>query len=151
MTYTPVEVRHIRLKRALFGYRRGMVDRTLTDVADSFEDVYRERGELADKVESLETELVRHRELETLLRTTLMSAEKAAHELKDQARREAQLILEEAHAVARAITREAVAERERLETNARRVRTLLTVALDAIEDAQMADGEDTPEPEAEAA
>jgi cell division initiation protein len=151
MAYTPVEVRHIRLKRALFGYRRGMVDRTLTDVADSFEDVYRERGELTDKVEALETELVRHRELETLLRTTLMSAEKAAHELKDQARREAQLILEEAHAVARAITREAVAERERLETNARRVRTLLTVALDAVEDAQIADGEDAPEPEAEAA
>ena len=151
MAYTPVEVRHIRLKRSLFGYRPGAVERTLTEIADSFEDVYRERGELADKVESLETELVRHRELETLLRTTLMSAEKAAHELKDQARREAQLILEEAHAVARAITREAVAERERLETNARRVRTLLTVALDAIEDAQMADGEDTPEPEAEAA
>jgi cell division initiation protein len=151
MAYTPVEVRHIRLKRSLFGYRRGAVERTLTEIADSFEEVYRERGELADKVESLETELVRHRELETLLRTTLMSAEKAAHELKDQARREAQLILEEAHAVARAITREAVAERERLETNARRVRTLLTVALDAVEDAQMAEGEDAPEPEAEAA
>lgn len=151
MAYTPVEVRHIRLKRTLFGYRRGTVERTLTEIADSFEDVYRERGELADKVESLETELVRHRELETLLRTTLMSAEKAAHELKDQARREAQLILEEAHSAARAITRDAVAERERLEANTRRVRTLLTFALDAVEDAQTAGDDDPPAQEAEAA
>jgi cell division initiation protein len=152
MTLTPVEIRHLKPPTTLLrGYDRETIDRLLDEIVASFEDVWRDRADLADKVEQLENDLVRYREIEGLLRTTLVSAEKAAHELRDQAKREAQLILEEAHAVARAITREAVAERERLETNARRVRTLLTVALDAVEDAQIADGEDAPEPEAEAA
>ena len=49
-----------------------------TRSSTSFEDVWRERADLADKVEQLEDDLVRYRELEGLLRTTLVSAEKAA-------------------------------------------------------------------------
>ena len=55
MRYTPVELRHVRLDRALFGgYKRAEADALLSDVADSFEDVWRERGELADKLEDVE-------------------------------------------------------------------------------------------------
>jgi cell division initiation protein len=133
MALTPVEIKHIRLRRALFGYRRPLVDQILDDVAGSFEDVWRDRADLADKVEQLEQELVRFRELEALLRTTLVSAERASHELKDQARREAELILEEAHAEARAVTRRAQAEREHLASEARRIRSLLHSALDVLE------------------
>jgi cell division initiation protein len=139
MALTPVEIKHIRLRRALFGYRRPLVDQILDDVADSFEDVWRDRADLADKVEHLEQELVRFRELEALLRTTLVSAERASHELKDQARREAELILEEAHTEARAVTRRAQAEREHLASEARRIRSLLRSALDALEVEDAAD------------
>jgi cell division initiation protein len=148
MADTPVELRHVSFRRALFGYRKATVDRVLESTIESFEDVWRERADLADKVEFLESEIVRHRELEALLRTTLISAEKAAHELKDQARREAELILTEAHGEARAITREAVAERARLKAEARKVKSLLASALDAVEDA---DVEDEAVEEAEAA
>ena len=58
-------------------------------MTDSFETVWRERADNSDRVELLEGELKRYRELEGLLRTTLVSAERAAHELKDQAKREA--------------------------------------------------------------
>jgi cell division initiation protein len=129
MALTPVEIRHIRLARRVVGYPRSRVDPLLAEIADSFEDVWRDRADLMDKVEHLEGDLVRYRELETLLRTTLVSAERAAHELKAQAKREAELILTEAHAEARAITREAAAERERLVAEARRVRALLQAAL----------------------
>ena len=40
---------------ACLGYKRHAVDQLLEEVADSFEDVWRERGELADSVEQLET------------------------------------------------------------------------------------------------
>jgi cell division initiation protein len=145
MSYTPVEVRHVRMKRGLFGYRRGAVDRVLEEIADSYELVWRERADLADKVEHLETDLTRHRELETLLRTTLTSAESAAQDLKDKARRESELILGEARSEARAITRDAAAERERLGAEIRRIKALLGAALDAVEDA------DGASPQAEAA
>lgn len=135
MSYTPVEIRHVRLRRGLFGYRRSVVDELLEDIADSYELVWRERADLADKVEHLEGDLTRHRELETLLRTTLTSAESAAHDLKDKAKREADLILSEAHAEARSVTREAAAEHERLRAEIRRIRALLGAALGAVDDA----------------
>jgi cell division initiation protein len=134
MSYTPVEIRHVKLRRGVFGYRRQHVDRLLEDVAASFEDVWRERADHADRVEALEGELTRYRELEALLRTTLVSAERSAHELRDQAKREADSILSEAHVAARTITRDARAEHERLELEARRVRLLLHAALDALDE-----------------
>ncbi|NUT56701.1 MAG: DivIVA domain-containing protein [Thermoleophilia bacterium] len=142
MALTPVEIRHVRLGRGLRGYSRAGVDRLLAEVADSFEDVWRERADLADKVEQLEADLVRHKELEGLLRTTLVSAESAAQQLREQARKEAETIVGEAHAEARAIARRAAAEKERLETELRRIKSLLRSALDSLDEA----GTDAREP-----
>jgi cell division initiation protein len=135
MSYTPVEIRHVKLRRGLIGYRRGSVDRLLEDVSTSFEDVWRERADHADRVELLEGELTRYRELETLLRTTLVSAERSGIELREQAKREAEAIVSEAHAAARSITMDARAERERLALESRRIRVLLNAALDALDEA----------------
>jgi cell division initiation protein len=136
MTITPVELHHLRFRRGFRGYSPAAVDRAIDEIAESFEAVWRERADFADRIEQLERELERHRDLETLLRTTLVSAEKSAHELKDQARREAAIVLAEAHAEARAVTRAAASERERLLAEARKVRALLEAALDSVEDAQ---------------
>jgi cell division initiation protein len=145
MAFTPVEIRHVSFKRGLFGYRTGAVDRTLTEIVESFEVVWRERADYADRIEQLQGELARHRDLETLLRSTLTTAEQAAHELRDQARREAALVLEEAHAEARRITHAALAERERLGTETVRIKALLGAALDAIEDAEPEEDEEQAE------
>jgi cell division initiation protein len=131
MALTPVEIRHLSPPAGLHGYKKDHVDRLFAEIAASFEDVWRERADLADKVEQLEQDLVRYKELESLLRTTLVSAERAASELKEQARREADVILAEAHGEARAVQRRALAENERLVLETRllkeRLRTVLTV------------------------
>jgi cell division initiation protein len=95
--------------------------------------VWRERADLADKIERVEEDLVRYRELETLLRTTLVSAERASQDLKEQARRETQITLDEAHAEARRIRREASADLERMRSESRRIRSLLGAALATLE------------------
>jgi cell division initiation protein len=133
MAFTPVEIRHVRLPRRPLGYAREAVESTLTEIADSFEAVWRERADLADKVEHLEADLVRYRELESLLRTTLVSAERSSQETREHAKREAELILGEAHAEARRITHDAAAEHARLLAEARRVRALLEAALQTLE------------------
>ena len=133
MALTPVEIKHIRLEKSLLGYKRSFVDQVLEDIAISFEDVWRDRADMADKVEHLEHELVRFRELEALLRTTLVSAERASQELKEQARKESELVLTEAHAEARAIVMRAHAEREHLTSVARRIRSLLRSALESLD------------------
>lgn len=141
MALTPVELRHVHFGRGLLGYRRREVDKLVADTIDSFEDVWRARADLADKVEQLESDLVRYRELESLLRATLVSAERASHELRDSAKREAELIVSEAHAEARAVTRDALSERERLEREAARVRALLRGALATLDEAPVAEAE----------
>ncbi len=139
MGLAPTEIRHIPIGRGFWGYRRRQVERLLDEIADSYEDVWRERADLADRVEQLEEDLQRHRELETLLRQTLVSAEAAAEEQREQARRNAELVVSEAHAEARRITFAATAERERLLAEARRLREMLRTALSTVEEIEGAD------------
>ena len=47
MSYTPVELRHVKVGRSLFGYNRATVEQLIEEVAQSFEATWRERGELA--------------------------------------------------------------------------------------------------------
>jgi cell division initiation protein len=148
MALTPVEIRHVSLPGGLRGYRRSGVDRLLTEIADSFEDVWRERADLADRVEQLEADLVRYRELEALLRATLVSAERASAEMKEQARKQAELVMNEAHAEARAITRRAAIEHERLRIESARMRERLRLALASVDEALDEDGVDVPSADA---
>jgi cell division initiation protein len=132
MSLTPAEIRHAELRRSLLGYHRARVDELLEQIVESFEGVWRERADLADKVESLEADLLRYRELETLLRTTLVSAERASHEVREKARKDAELFVAEAQADARSIVREARAERERLVAEMHHARAVMRAALETL-------------------
>jgi cell division initiation protein len=134
MALTPVEIRHVRLGKGFWGYSRSSTDRLLEEIVMSFEEVWRERADLEDKLERLDSEITRYRDLETLLRKTLVSAERSAQELKDQARREADVLLTEAHAEARLIKQRAFVEREHLRGEARRIRSLLRSALAMVDE-----------------
>jgi cell division initiation protein len=135
MPYTPVELRHVKVARSFFGgYRRKAVVELLDGVADSFEDVWRDRGELTDKVHALETQLSGLKQREELLTNTLVAAEQAAGEVREQARREADLVISEAHHEARSVMRSAQAERSRLFSESRRIEALLRAALGMVEE-----------------
>jgi cell division initiation protein len=133
MSLSPAEIRHAELRGGFFGYKRGPVDDLLDDVVESFEQVWRDRADLSDKVEQLEAEINRFRELESLLRTTLISAERASQELRNQARKEAEVIVAEAHSEARRVVRDARSERERLAGETLRIKAVLRAALETIE------------------
>src|SRR4026208_2051143 len=93
MSLTPVEIRHITLPRRPLGYERRATDELLADVAASFEHVWRERADLRDELEELESELARQKELEQALRNTLLSAERMADDMRAQARPAAAVIV----------------------------------------------------------
>ena len=144
MSLTPVELRHVRIPRRPLGYSRGVVDDLLGRVTASFEDVWRDRADLRDEVERLESEVARYKELDVLLRNSLVSAERAADELRAQAGKEADVIVEQARLRARELNAEAESERERVRREVRRLQALeaemrsgyrafLTTALDRLE------------------
>jgi len=124
MTLTPVEIRHVELGRRPLGYDRRATDDLLERIVVSYEATWRERADLLEENERLQGELERFRELEVLLRQTLVSAERAAEDIRAQARREADLVLEQARSDARETVRQAESERERLNADLRRLRSL---------------------------
>jgi cell division initiation protein len=134
MALAPVELPHVQLHRALLGYRPSSVNRLLEEVKESFEEVWCEREELRDRVEELEAAIAQHREVESLLRETLLQAERTALEVKGQAQSEAEQIVKDAHTEARSITQEALAERERLTSDSARVRAVLESALAIVDE-----------------
>ena len=133
MSITPYDVTHVDLSRAWFrGYRRRAVDKLLDEIAESFGGVSRERDRLSDRLEELKAEAAKHRELEALLHSTLVSAERAAQDMKEQARSESDLIVQEAHAESRRVTRESAAEKRRLEEDMTKIRAQLRAAFELL-------------------
>jgi cell division initiation protein len=124
MALTPVEIRHVKMGRRPLGYDRRATDDLLSEIVTSFEQVWRERADLRDEIEELESELTRQKEIEGTLRNTLVSAERMAEDVRTHARREADVIISEARASARDIVSSAESERERIKGEIRRLRTL---------------------------
>jgi hypothetical protein len=146
MSYTPVELRHVRVGRSLLGYNRAMVEQMIEEVAESFEATWREREELSDRVEALEKQIVELRRREELLTHTLVAAEEAASNVREQARRTAEMILAEAQHEARALLRAAQSRRETLGLESRRIEGMLRAALVMIDEDAEARGAAPSEP-----
>ena len=85
----------------------------MDDIADSFEPSGASARSSSSASRSSRPRSTRHVELEGLLRSTLVSAERAAQDMKEAARREADMIVTEANAEARKVLRDAITEKER--------------------------------------
>jgi len=93
---TPLDVRKHQFRKILRGYDPEEVGVFLDLVANQMESVLKESSELKEKVTVLETRLADYEKMETTLRDTLLSAERAAAQSRETAEREAKMILKEA-------------------------------------------------------
>jgi DivIVA domain-containing protein len=112
---TPVEVRRWQFKRALRGYDPIDVDGFRDQVADEMERLVRQNSELDAKSKGLVEQLRAFRERDKALNDALVSAQQLRQELREQADREAQLILREARAEGERMVDAARAEVRRIE------------------------------------
>ena len=96
MKVTPLDLRQLRFRTVMRGYDRGEVQAFLLEVADDYENALRETDKLRQDVAKLDAVLAEHRGQERNLRNTLLTAQKLAEEIKDQAQRESDLIVKEA-------------------------------------------------------
>ncbi len=114
MSISPAEVRHVRIKRAIFGLRKSEVERTLDRIADAYAETWAQRASMEERNHELAIELSRHQEAEAMLRKTLVTAERSADVLRADARRDAERIIREAEQRARELVGESHHERERI-------------------------------------
>ncbi|HEY8348110.1 MAG TPA: DivIVA domain-containing protein [Symbiobacteriaceae bacterium] len=145
MALTPLDIQHKEFPRKAFrGYDPDAVDQFLNEVIEEFERLIRENSELRHRLEAMDEKLQQYRKLEETLQKTLVAAQEAAEEMKANARKEADLIVEQARLEAQRIVSSAHAKvRETLEANAdlfqacqtlrMQVRSLLAAQLQAID------------------
>ncbi len=115
MKLTPLDIRHKEFKRGMRGYADTEVDEFLDETADEFERLFKENIDLTERLETLEEKIGQYKTLEDTLQKTLISAQRSADELKTNATKEAQIILQDAELKARTAANEAYAEKQKLE------------------------------------
>ena len=96
MTLEPAEIQGQKLKRRIRGYSRAAVEQLLEKVAESYNEVWNERDQLRIRVEQLEKELAPLREAHRHVSDSLVTAERAAAEVRADAEERAEELLEEA-------------------------------------------------------
>jgi len=114
MKVTPLDLRQQRFKTVMRGYDRGEVQAFLLEVADDYENALRENDKLHQDVTKLEAVLAEHRGQERNLRNTLLTAQKHADELKENALHHAEDVKENAQTEAGLIIRDAEGQRDLL-------------------------------------
>ncbi|HXG87122.1 MAG TPA: DivIVA domain-containing protein [Vicinamibacterales bacterium] len=96
MKVTPLDLRQQRFQTVMRGYDRGEVNAFLAEAADDYENALRENDRLRQELGKSEAVLNEHRGQEKNLRNTLLTAQKLADEIKENAGVEASRILREA-------------------------------------------------------
>lgn len=94
---TPMDIHNKEFKRGFRGYSEEDVDAFMDDIASDYEKVYREYCELKEKCDKLQDKLTQYEKMEATMNSTLMLAQQTAENVKVSARKEADLILQEAN------------------------------------------------------
>lgn len=123
MKLTPLDIRHKEFKRGMRGYADVEVDEFLDEIADEYERLFKENIDLQERVESLEDKVAGYKRIEETLQKTLINAQASAEELKQNATKESQLILQDAELKARQMVNEAYTERQSIEQNMAKLRS----------------------------
>ncbi len=96
MRIAPLDLRQQRFRTAFRGFDRTEVVAFLTEAADDYEHALREIDRLRQDLARMEALLAEHRERESNLRNTLLTAQRLADEIKEAAQNESKLIVREA-------------------------------------------------------
>ena len=123
MKLTPLDIRHKEFKRGMRGYADVEVDEFLDEVADEYERLFKENIDLQDRVESLEEKVAGYKRIEETLQKTLVNAQASAEEQKQNANKQAQLVLQDAELKARQLVNEAYSERQAIEQSMAKLRS----------------------------
>ena len=96
MKITPMDVQRQAFSRRFRGLDPDEVRNYLTLVAEELAVVERERAELGQQVKHMESLLEEHRQREGILKSTLLTAQKASDDIREGARRQAEAVVKEA-------------------------------------------------------
>ncbi|CAA9435662.1 MAG: Cell division initiation protein DivIVA [uncultured Rubrobacteraceae bacterium] len=115
MAIRPVDIRRKEFKSGFRGYDANQVDDFLDEVADEFERTFAENQRLSEEITSLQERTQQFEDLETSIREALVHAQQVARDLRQNAGKEAELIVREANEQAHRILAESSGRLERIQ------------------------------------
>ncbi len=153
MKISPMDIQRQTFGRRFRGFDRDEVRTFLATLSEEVAVLQREKDELERQLRQVEQIVTEHREREAILKNTLLTAQKAAEDIRESARREGETIVKQAeiqgdrllelaqgraHEVERGIM-ELRAHRAAVRTDVRALLTRLTTVLDLQEEAELED------------
>lgn len=114
MPLTPLDIHNKEFSRRIRGYDEDEVNEFLDQVIKDYESVIRENKELQNQLLSLQERLDHFVNIEESLSKTILVAQEAADDVKNNSKKESQLILKEAEKNADRIINEALSKSRRI-------------------------------------
>ena len=153
MKISPMDIQRQTFGREMRGYNRADVQSYLNLVAEEVASLYVEREGMSQELQILRQLVEEHRQRETILKNTLLTAQRLSEEIREGARKQGESVIKEAelqadrlldlaqdraHEVERGIL-DLRAQRTSLRTDVRAFITRLTQVLDFQEEAELED------------
>ena len=135
MKVTPLDIQQQQFKTRFRGFDIREVDTFLEQMAETVESLQRENQNLGDEVRRLELEIQGYRKREETFKRALLNSQKVLDQMKDNARRSAELIIAEAEVKAEKILNKAhnrLAQLHEDITELKRQRTQIEVQISSI-------------------
>ncbi|RRJ66635.1 DivIVA domain-containing protein [Paenibacillus oralis] len=114
MPLTPLDIHNKEFSRRIRGYDEDEVNEFLDQVIKDYEIVIRENKELHNQLLAMQEKLDHFANIEETLSKTIIVAQEAADEVKNNAKKEAQLIVKEAEKNADRIVNESLAKSRKI-------------------------------------
>lgn len=96
MKLTPIDIQQQQFKKTWTGFDRAEVQSFLDLVSQQMSELCRENNELRGDMKRARAEIDDHRERESALREAMLTAQRAIDDIRDHAKKEAQLVVSEA-------------------------------------------------------
>jgi DivIVA domain len=98
-----MEITNKEFKKVLRGYSVDEVDEFLDKVAETYEALYKENSSLKEKVFNFEEKVAHYNKMENTIQNTLLLAQNASDQARENAKKESELILKNANDTAQKI------------------------------------------------
>ena len=99
---TPLDIENKKFsKQMMNGYSVDEVDEFLDEITADYEKIYKEASEAKNKIEDMQEDMAKYKNIESTLNNTLIMAQTAADDVKNLAKQQAEAILNEAQANAK--------------------------------------------------
>jgi cell division initiation protein len=93
MKLTPIDIQQQQFRRSLWGFDNKEVDAFLDLLAADVEELMRQNNSLRDELKRKESEIQDHRERERTLKETMITATRITEDIKQNARKEAEIVI----------------------------------------------------------